>query len=117
MNGAVPLTDFLTPRVTGHATPSAKSEPTNEPTLSTGTRYWDEIVGGLLGANTKNLYAECLERMEREILIRVLRHTGGNQAQAALVLGITRGSLRNKIRTLGISITRSVNLQDTDGDK
>ena len=36
--------------------------------------------------------------MEREVLVRVLRHTDGNQLQAARILGITRGSLRNKIR-------------------
>ncbi len=42
--------------------------------------------------------------MEREVLVRVLQHTDGNQLQAARILGITRGSLRNKIRALGISI-------------
>ena len=46
--------------------------------------------------------------MERSLVTRVLRHTGGNQLQAAKILGITRGSLRTKIRTLGISIERSV---------
>ena len=46
--------------------------------------------------------------MEREVLIRVLRHVRGNQLQAAKLLGITRGSLRNKIRTLGITIGREV---------
>ena len=42
------------------------------------------------------------------LLSRRARHTGGNQVQAAKLLGITRGSLRTKIRTLGIQIGRSV---------
>jgi len=46
--------------------------------------------------------------MERLLLTRVLRHTGGNQLQAAKLLGITRGSLRTKLRELGITIARSV---------
>ncbi len=46
--------------------------------------------------------------MEREVLVRVLRHTHGNQVQSARILGITRGSLRNKIRQLNISIEKSV---------
>jgi two-component system nitrogen regulation response regulator GlnG len=54
--------------------------------------------------------------MEREVLVRVLKHTDGNQLQAARILGITRGSLRNKIRTLGISIARSVWSEDDPGD-
>jgi len=38
----------------------------------------------------------------------VLQQTNGNQVQAARILGITRGSLRTKIRALGITIGRSV---------
>ncbi len=50
--------------------------------------------------------------MERELLVRVLKHTAGNQLQAAKVLGITRGSLRTKIRTLGIRIGQAVWSED-----
>ena len=38
----------------------------------------------------------------------MLRHSGGNQVQAVRNLGITRGSLRTRIRTLGIPIGRVV---------
>jgi len=58
------------------------------------------------------LYAETLESMERTLLTVVLTHTEGNQSKAAEVLGITRGSLRNKIRLLGINIERKVNLEE-----
>jgi two-component system nitrogen regulation response regulator GlnG len=57
---------------------------------------------------TEGLYQDCLRRMEKTLLTKVLEHTGGNQVQAALILGITRGSLRNKLRDLGITIARSV---------
>ena len=46
--------------------------------------------------------------IERQLITRVLRHTGGNQVQAAKILGIDRGSLRSKIRSLGISLERIV---------
>jgi two-component system nitrogen regulation response regulator GlnG len=76
---------------------------------------WDAFVRQRLEAGTRERYAEALERMEREILIRVLRHTAGNQVQAAQVSpGITRGSLRNKIRTLGIRLGRSVGAEEGD---
>ncbi len=51
--------------------------------------------------------------MERMLLTAVLRNTEGNQSKAAEILGITRGSLRNKIRQLGISIDHTINLQDS----
>jgi two-component system nitrogen regulation response regulator GlnG len=54
--------------------------------------------------------------MERRLLTRVLQQTGGNQLQAAKILGITRGSLRTKIRALGIVIERSVTSDEDAGE-
>jgi two-component system nitrogen regulation response regulator GlnG len=73
---------------------------------------WDRLVTERLQAGSNDLYAEGLALMERRLLTAVLRHTSGNQLQAARILGITRGSLRNKIRALGISIGRSVSVED-----
>ena len=77
---------------------------------------WNEFVNERIIAESTSLYAESVERMEREVLLRVLRHTRGNQLQAAKILGITRGSLRNKIRTLGITIGREVWSDDEQSD-
>ena len=69
---------------------------------------FDRYVRERIGTGSEDLYAECLTQMERRLLTRVLQHTGGNQVQAARILGITRGSLRTKIRALGIKIERAV---------
>jgi len=65
-----------------------------------------------LAAGSKNIYAEAVAEMEHVLLTRVLRETGGNQSQAAIRLGIARGSLRNKLRTHGIVIEQVVNEAD-----
>jgi DNA-binding NtrC family response regulator len=83
---------------------------------SANDRPADELPGLIaarLQARSRNLYAEALEAMERMLLTAVLRNTEGNQSKAAEILGITRGSLRNKIRQLGISIDHTINLQDS----
>jgi two-component system nitrogen regulation response regulator GlnG len=67
-----------------------------------------QFIDQQLAAGSEDLYAQALRRLERMLVTRVLQHTGGNQLQAAKVLGITRGSLRNKIRELGITISRTV---------
>jgi two-component system nitrogen regulation response regulator GlnG len=54
------------------------------------------------------LYEAAVRWLERRLLTRVLRHTGGNQVQAAKILGINRGSVRSKARELGIRIDRTV---------
>jgi two-component system response regulator AtoC len=72
----------------------------------------DLFIQKAIESGAENLYEMTLEQMERELLIRVLRHTNGNQLQAAKVLGIARGSLRTKIRSLGIGIERNVRSED-----
>jgi two-component system nitrogen regulation response regulator GlnG len=76
------------------------------------TGGWESFVSKRLQARSEDLYAEVLTLMEQFLITRVLRHTDGNQSQAAKTLGITRGCLRNKIRALGISIDQVVRVED-----
>jgi two-component system nitrogen regulation response regulator GlnG len=73
----------------------------------------DRLIDERLRSGTTDLYAEALSAMETSLLTRVLRLTDGNQSQAARILGITRGSLRNKIHALGIQIGSVVVLDET----
>jgi two-component system nitrogen regulation response regulator GlnG len=61
---------------------------------------------------SEDMYAGCVERMERYVLTQALRHAQGNQSQAARMLGITRGSLRNKMRALRILVGNTVKVDD-----
>ena len=111
MTGTALLVDFLPPLLTNAAPiPGSISAPAG------GPFEWDRFVAERIGAGSLDLYAEALERMEREVLVRLLKHTRGNQLQAAKILGITRGSLRTKIRALGIKIGQSVWSDDDQGD-
>ena len=65
-----------------------------------------------LSAKSNDLYNEAVEMMERYVLTRVLRLTKGNQSKAAQMLGITRGSLRNKIHSFGILIDQVVHIEE-----
>ena len=67
-----------------------------------------------LAANSKELYAETLDRMERYLISRVLRATGGNRSKAAEILGITRGKIRDRIAAFGISFDSSVSIEPPD---
>ncbi len=61
-----------------------------------------------LHLESSDVYAETLHEMERYLIQCVLQRHHGNQSRAADQLGITRGSLRNKIRSLGINIEQVV---------
>ncbi len=78
----------------------------------TGDGALEHLVQQRLDAETNDLYAEALAAMEIYVLKRVLRLTGGNQSQASRILGITRGSLRNKIHTHAIHIQNVIHTDD-----
>jgi two-component system nitrogen regulation response regulator GlnG len=75
----------------------------------------DEI-SQILEQGTDNVYAESLAAMERFLLTKILEQYQGNLSQCARRLGITRGSLRNKIKALGMQIDKSVKIEESDGD-
>jgi len=97
--GPVLVPEFLPASVRGEEGPADPSPPSFD---------WEGFLEDRLRAGSHDLHAESLSVIERSLITRVLRHTGGNQVQAAKLLGISRGSLRTKIRTLGIQIGRSV---------
>ena len=71
------------------------------------------FIANQLRSGTRSLYAESVKYMERILLTDVLSHTNGNQSQAALLLGITRGCLRSKLRMHGMMISSSVAVQSS----
>ncbi len=67
-----------------------------------------------LGSDAPNLYADTHRQVDRLLLPRVLEYTGGNQHQAARLLGIARQTLRQKLRDLGLHITHAVEADEDD---
>ena len=102
--GPVLLADFLPEIVRGGSPRRCRAASATMPGASTGsgssTNAWRRGV--------EDLYDQALARMETELIARVLRRTGGNQLEAARILGVTRTTLRTKLRQLGIAIDRVV---------
>jgi DNA-binding protein Fis len=69
-----------------------------------------------LQSGSDNLYSAVHEKLDRILLPLVLRFTEGNQHHAARLLGIARQTLRQKLRDLGLSISHSVQTDETDRD-
>jgi len=54
------------------------------------------------------LHGRILREVEKPMIEQTLNLTGGNQVQAAKILGLNRNTLRKKIRELDIEIQRGV---------
>ncbi|MBX3413956.1 MAG: sigma-54-dependent Fis family transcriptional regulator [Pirellulales bacterium] len=106
--GPVLLPQFLPPEVT------AKKRTQTAAPQAAASSPLETFVGERLQAGSTRLYEEALEFLERRLLTQVLQQTHGNQSQAAKILGITRGSLRNKIRRLGITLDFVVGVSNAE---
>lgn len=57
----------------------------------------------LNGHQANHLYDLVIEETERGMILEVLKWVKGNKSNAAEILGITRTTLRNKMRKLKIN--------------
>ena len=78
----------------------------------TGSSDLADFVRSRLSAGSVDLYAETLAMMERYLITSVLQETMGNQSKAAEILGITRGKIRDRIAAFGISVDKSVSVDE-----
>jgi len=68
----------------------------------------ERLIDERLRSGATEIYDEVQAELDRHLIMRVLAHTRGNQHQAARILGLSRNTLRGKIRALGIHIDRIV---------
>jgi two-component system nitrogen regulation response regulator GlnG len=60
------------------------------------------VVTGLFALARQDPKLKVIPAVERELIVRALAETGGNQVQAAKLLGITRATLRKRLEKFGI---------------
>src|SRR5262245_511178 len=106
-SGAVLLPAFL-PELPGGSDEAATAAPTGK------ELGLEAFIRQRLGPDASDLYAETHRQVDRLLLPRVLEYTGGNQHQAARLLGIARQTLRLKLRDLGLHVTHSVEADEDD---
>jgi Fis family transcriptional regulator len=66
-------------------------------------RALSDYFANLNGHRPARLYDLVMREVEEPLFRTVLDYSAGNQSQAAIILGITRGTLRKKLREFGLS--------------
>jgi two-component system nitrogen regulation response regulator GlnG len=95
--------------------PDLIHRPAAEPATANGAGSRLEApIEQRLRDGSRDLYEEARRELDRFLLPLVLRTTGGNQLQAARVLGTTRRTLRVKLRELGLAVRTSVEGDEDD---
>jgi Fis family transcriptional regulator len=66
-------------------------------------RALHDYFASLNGHRPARLYDMVMHEVEEPLFRTVLNYAAGNQSRAAVILGINRGTLRKKLRALGLS--------------
>lgn len=94
--------DTLTPDLLPRGMAGAETAETASPmSLDVGQRLRD-----LVRAGESDIYRRLCLEVDRVILDIALQHTRGNQVLASQLLGMSRNTLRAKLRTLGLSLPK-----------
>ncbi len=79
--------------------------------VAPSTQRGDELgafVRRKLSSGAGGVYEDTHRWVDRLLLTMVLEHTGGNQRQAAEILGIARKTLRERLRDSNLTVHRSI---------
>lgn len=75
-------------------TAKARSVPLKDHVRKTIRRYLDDMGN----TEPEHVYRKLLAEIEPPLIEEVLRYAGGNQSRTARILGMTRNTLRSKLR-------------------
>ncbi len=107
-SGVVLLPEFLPPELLQE---EARDVEAKAPSGSEQENDWhnlSSLIDSWLAAGETGLYHRGLEHFDRLLITRALQHAGGNQTRVAEILGMSRATLRARLRSLGLTLERVV---------
>lgn len=110
-SGHIVLTEFLP----SPYRPKPEAIPATGTVTTTPSGGLDRLVETLIDDGRGNVYGRAVEVLERCLFPRILKQTAGNQTQASELLGMSRGTLRQKLKDLGFVIDRVFNETNSSG--
>jgi Fis family transcriptional regulator len=74
----------------------------NQPLHDSVRQSLENFISQVKGQLPNNLYELILAEVEAPLMEAVMEYTKGNQSRAAIVLGLSRGTLRKKLKMYGL---------------
>jgi DNA-binding NtrC family response regulator len=100
--GPILLPEFLSPEI---REPIVQEEDLPEEAALLPAPDWQtlsDFVEKAVGTGRTDVYRNAREQFDRLLVLRAMQQTGGNQHQAAEILGISRVTLRSKLRAIRV---------------
>jgi Fis family transcriptional regulator len=88
-----------------HGPINDEETPTSQSLRHIAAQAFRRYLKELNGNKPRNLYDFVLKEIEQPLILVALEHTQGNQTEAAKLLGLSRVTLRKKLRAHGLPST------------
>jgi DNA-binding NtrC family response regulator len=107
-SGPVLLPEFLPSRLLREDAVDREQDVPDRPTSAADWLGLGEVLEHWLAAGETDLYRRALEHFDRLMVARALEQSDGNQTRASELLGLSRYTLRAKLRSAGLAVQRVV---------
>jgi two-component system nitrogen regulation response regulator GlnG len=101
------LVPAFLPELTEHA--PRRSMP---PSAASDGLDLETFIRSRLGPSAEDVYAQTHRQVDRVLFSLALEFTAGNHREAARVLGISRQTMRTKLRALGMQVTHLIEVDE-----
>jgi two-component system nitrogen regulation response regulator GlnG len=108
--------EVLTPDCLPESVRSVASRPPHSDSEA-GSLDVGRLVESLLRVGEDEIYRRVAAAVERVVVETVLRHVKGNQVQASELLGISRTTLRAKLRSMGMAVEKQLLAESGPSDQ
>ena len=105
--GDVVTADCLPDAVRPAIDPPQGASPSGDEALDVGG-----YIDGLLSQGQPDVYHAVHSAVDRVLLEKVLEHVDGNQVEASELLGVSRNTLRSKLKALGLTVEKKASLRE-----
>lgn len=102
--GPTVLPEFLPPELHHDIAPDARAEV--QPASAEDWQTLSQSVDAWIRQGDLAIYRRALESFDRLLISRAMQESGGNQVKAAEILGLSRVTLRAKLRSLGLGVEK-----------
>ena len=76
-----------------------------------------QFVEATVAKGETDMYRRAIERFDRLVISYIMRHAGGQQNRAAEILGLSRVTLRAKLRHMQLSVEKTLTSREPDGQQ
>ncbi len=112
--GPTLMVDFLPVELHREETAEPDTEPEVSPMPDVNWRSLPDLVEAAAAQGEKDIYRRALEHFDRLVISAIMRQAGGQQNRAAEMLGLSRATLRTKLRHMRLAVERVLTPQEPE---